>query len=300
MTQAQKVARANFKKAIEYRKKTGVSLKEAFAHVKKNSVSGQRHKDTKSHNVNVRVVSGKKTAKKTAKRKTKTVIVSKQKNNTKSKKLDKLYQALPPGKRKTSWGSTYYEKRSNRSDKGVVLGANYPDSTLVSLSGYQTQKEIVVAGVGNVAKLKKLAPEVKVKVVRKNKDKKIVIRSSFDAIEMFRAYINEEKIETQEIFAVAYLKRNNEVIGVYNHTIGTMNAVNVDVRLIMSAALSLAATSMIICHNHPSGNLQPSRADEDMTQKLLDAGKLHDVQLLDHIILTKDGYMSLADNGIVF
>ena len=292
MTNAQKVARANFKKAIEYRKKTGVSLKEAFAYVKGKKVGGE--------------VSGKKTKKKAVKKKAipvrkkiATKKTSKQ-TGTSSKFYDKLYQAKPPGKRKTKWGTTYYESRANRSDKGVLLGANYPDSTLVSLSGYQTQKEIVVAGVGNVAKLKKLAPEVKVKVIRKKTDKKIIINSSFDAIEMFRAYINEEKIETQEIFAVAYLKRNNEVIGVYNHTIGTMNAVNVDVRLIMSAALSLAATSMIICHNHPSGNLKPSRADEEMTQKLLDAGKLHDIQLLDHIILTKDGYMSLADNGIVF
>lgn len=285
MTQAQKIARENFKKAIAYRQKTGVSLKEAFAHVKEKKVGAVKKKKKQS---------GFKLPK------AKTISVSKQKNNTKSKKADKRVQALPPGKRLSKYGTTYYERRSNRSDKGVLLGTNYTDSTLVSLSGYQTQKEIVVAGVGNVAKLKKLAPEVKVKVIRKKTDKKIIINSSFDAIEMFRAYINEEKIETQEIFAVAYLKRNNEVIGVYNHTIGTMNAVNVDVRLIMSAALSLAATSMIICHNHPSGNLKPSRADEEMTQKLLDAGKLHDIQLLDHIILTKDGYMSLADNGIVF
>jgi hypothetical protein len=287
MTQAQKIARQNFKKAIEYRKKTGCSLKEAFAHIQGKKIGAVKKK-----------------VKKTAKKKKsgsklikpKTISVSKQKNNTKSKKADKNYQALPAGKRISKYGTTYYERRSNRSDKGVLLGNEVP-SKFVSLSGYQTGKEIVVAGVGSVSKLKNLVPEVKVKILRKKSAKKLIITTPTDAVQMFRDYINEEKIETQEIFAVAYLKQNNEVIGVYNHSIGTMNAVNVDVRLIMSAALSLGAVSMILCHNHPSGNLRPSEADRRMTSKLREAGAIHDISLLDHIILTKDGYYSFGDSG---
>jgi DNA repair protein RadC len=280
MTAAQKVARDNFKKAIAYRQKTGVSLKEAFAHVKGKKVGAIKKKATKKAKL----------------LKAKTVIVSKQKNNTKSKKADKRVQALPPGKRLSKYGTTYYERRSNRSDKGVLLGNAMP-SKFVSLSGYNTQKEIVVASVGNVSKLKNLVPEVEVKILRKTKDKKFVVSNAADSVEVFRSYIKDEKIETQEIFAVAYLKQNNQVIGVYNHTIGGMNAVIVDVRLIMSAALSLGAQNMIVCHNHPSGNLRPSEADRRLTSKLREACALYDINLLDHIILTKDNYYSFADSG---
>jgi DNA repair protein RadC len=280
MTAAQKVARDNFKKAIAYRQKTGVSLKEAFAHVKGNKVGAVKKKATKKAKLP----------------KAKTVKVSKQKNNTKSKKADKRVQALPPGKRLSKYGTTYYERRSNRSDKGVLLGNAMP-SKFVSLSGYNTQKEIVVASVGNVSKLKNLVPEVEVKILRKTRDKKFVVSSAADSVEVFRSYIKDEKIETQEIFAVAYLKQNNQVIGVYNHTVGGMNAVLVDVRLIMSAALSLGAQNMIVCHNHPSGNLRPSEADRRLTSKLREACALYDINLLDHIILTKDNYYSFADSG---
>jgi DNA repair protein RadC len=280
MTAAQKVARDNFKKAIAYRQKTGVSLKEAFAHVQGKKVGAVKKKATKKAKLP----------------KAKTVKVSKQKNNTKSKKADKRVQALPPGKRLSKYGTTYYERRSNRSDKGVLLGNAMP-SKFVSLSGYNTQKEIVVASVGNVSKLKNLVPEVEVKILRKTRGKKFIVSSPTDSVEAFRTYIKDEKIETQEIFAIAYLKQNNEVIGVYSHTIGTMNSVSIDVRLVMSAALSLGASNMIICHNHPSGNLRPSEADRRLTSKLREACALYDINLLDHIILTKDNYYSFADSG---
>lgn len=283
MTNAQKIARANFKKAIEYRKKTGVSLKEAFAHVKK-GVSGY-HKDTKSHNVNIRVVSGAKKkvgalpisfsgkvldipfkvfhqydiynnvasivedtnngstiviidgkgsvqtkanafesyvlnnsgysknefgadftrrikkfvtqlsdevkkfnagksktikkidlsvkAKKVAmpKRSTKKAVKKKaapvrkkaatkkaaKQTGSSSKFFDKLYQAKKPGKRKTKWGTTYYESRANRSDKGVLLG--------VSTNMYKMGSINISKLISEIAKESKLKADV-VKILK--------------------------------------------------------------------------------------------------------------------------------------
>jgi hypothetical protein len=115
MTLAQKKARENFKKAIAYRQKTGVSLKEAFAHVKGKKVGAVKKK--------VKKAAKKKTSNKILS-KPKTIKVSKQKNNTTSKKVDKKLKALAPGKRISKYGTTYYENRSNRSDKGILLGVD--------------------------------------------------------------------------------------------------------------------------------------------------------------------------------
>ena len=113
MTQAQKTAKANFKKAIEYRKKTGVSLKEAFAHVYGKKVGAVKKKAAPK--------------KKAVKRGAKTKVLKPIKQRgTSVKSYDKRHQALPSGKRKTAWGTTYYESRANRSDKGVLLGINKP------------------------------------------------------------------------------------------------------------------------------------------------------------------------------
>lgn len=119
MTAAQKTAKANFKKAIEYRKKTGVSLKEAFAHVYGKKVGAVKKKAAPKKKAAVKKAAKKKPVKRGAKTK---VLVSKKQYGTSIKKYDKRHQALPAGKRKTAWGTTYYESRANRSDKGALLG----------------------------------------------------------------------------------------------------------------------------------------------------------------------------------
>lgn len=109
MTQAQKTAKAKFKQAIAYRKKTGVSLKEAFAHIYGKKVGAVKKKIAK---------------KKIAKKKVAKKKVAKKKYGL-NPKLDKLYSAKKPGKRTSSSGNTYYEYRSNRSDKGKFSGIGY-------------------------------------------------------------------------------------------------------------------------------------------------------------------------------
>jgi DNA repair protein RadC len=102
-----------------------------------------------------------------------------------------------------------------------------------------------------------------------------------------------------EEFWIVLLNRANLLIDTYRISQGGISGTVTDVRLILKAALDRMATQLILCHNHPSGNLQPSKEDINITHKIYEAGKLLDVQLLDHIIVSATGYYSLADNGLL-
>lgn len=104
-------------------------------------------------------------------------------------------------------------------------------------------------------------------------------------------------IEIQEHFIAVYLNQANKIIGYYHHSTGTINATMVDTEIVVAVALKTLAKSVIISHNHPSGNLQPSEADRVMTKRIKEALKLFDVALLDHVIVTRDGYFSFAERG---
>ena len=80
---------------------------------------------------------------------------------------------------------------------------------------------------------------------------------------------------------------------------GGMTGTVIDVRLVLKAALDLHATSLILCHNHPSGNLEPSDADKKITRQIKDAGLLMEIPVLDHLIVTQTGYFSFADEGLL-
>jgi len=102
-----------------------------------------------------------------------------------------------------------------------------------------------------------------------------------------------------EEFWIVLLNRANLIIDTYRISQGGISGTVTDVRLILKAALDRMATQLILCHNHPSGNLQPSKEDINITHKIYEAGKLIDIQLLDHIIVSATGYYSLADNGLL-
>lgn len=86
-------------------------------------------------------------------------------------------------------------------------------------------------------------------------------------------------------------------MGIYTLSKGGISGTMVDVKLLLSVALKCVASHIVVVHNHPSGNLTPSRADVDITTKLKKATKQVDILLLDHLIITKDGYYSFADHG---
>jgi len=133
--------------------------------------------------------------------------------------------------------------------------------------------------------------------------KKVVgtkITCSEDAYSVLKEFYPTETIGLQERFVVAYLNRAHDVIGVYEASVGSMTCTIVDIRIILSVALKIAATNLIISHNHPSGNLTPSGLDKDLTNKIKEAGKLIDITVLDHIILSHDGkFSSFANQGII-
>lgn len=89
------------------------------------------------------------------------------------------------------------------------------------------------------------------------------------------------------------------LLHIYNLATGGADQVVVNIRLIFAAALKAAASAIILTHNHPSGRLTPSNADEQITQKVVNAGKIMDILVLDHLIVCKDGYYSFADEGLL-
>jgi DNA repair protein RadC len=144
-----------------------------------------------------------------------------------------------------------------------------------------------------------LVPEVKLRVTRGKKSASDTVTSSTVASEIFKRFIGKNKIETQELVAVAYLNQANKVLGVYVHSIGSISSASVDVRLVLAGALQMGAVGLILCHNHPSGNLKPSEADKTMTKQLIKATSYHNINVLDHIIITKESHFSFAENGLL-
>ena len=106
-------------------------------------------------------------------------------------------------------------------------------------------------------------------------------------------------IEYVEEFKILLLNRACKVLGVFSVSKGGIAGTYADPKVIFAAALKCGASSIILAHNHPSGNLTPSEADKQLTKKLIAAGKLLDIEVPDHLILTVDGYASLGDQGLL-
>jgi DNA repair protein RadC len=102
-----------------------------------------------------------------------------------------------------------------------------------------------------------------------------------------------------EEFWILFLNRSNKVISRLKISQGGVSGTVTDVRIIMKKAVENLASGIIVCHNHPSGNLTPSESDNKITQKIKEAGNLMDVQLLDHLIISGKDYYSYADNGML-
>ena len=125
------------------------------------------------------------------------------------------------------------------------------------------------------------------------------ITHSKDAYVIFKTNWDENKIELQEQFKVMLLNRANKVLGIYEVSTGGMTGTVADPKLIFAAALKAGACGIILVHNHPSNNLKPSIPDEQLTLKIKEGGKLLDIKLLDHLIISSEGYLSMADEGLV-
>jgi DNA repair protein RadC len=125
------------------------------------------------------------------------------------------------------------------------------------------------------------------------------VLTSKDAYAIFLQTWDDNKIDLQEQFKVLFLNNANRVLCIYEVSTGGITGTVADPRLIFSAALKANACSIMLCHNHPSGSLKLSKADEELTEKIKQAGKFLDIKVLDHIILSSEGYFSFADEGIL-
>jgi DNA repair protein RadC len=125
------------------------------------------------------------------------------------------------------------------------------------------------------------------------------ISTSRDAFEVLRRSWDLDKLEFVEQFKVLLTNRANKVLGIFEVSTGGITGTVADPKLIFVAALKSGACGLVLSHNHPSGNLQPSQADIELTKRIKEGGKLLDIQLLDHLIITSEGYCSFSDEGII-
>jgi DNA repair protein RadC len=126
------------------------------------------------------------------------------------------------------------------------------------------------------------------------------ITCSDDAKDLLLQFFPDETIALQERFVVGYLNRANRLIGVYEVSKGGITGTVVDIRLILSVALKSAATGIILAHNHPSGNLNPSDNDKSITEKINHACLFMDIKLLDHLIFSPSrSFLSFVEEGLL-
>lgn len=142
--------------------------------------------------------------------------------------------------------------------------------------------------------------EVKVSYSNKIKaEDRVTVNNGKEAYEVFKKVFPTDLIDYQEVFYILLLNRANQVLGHRMVSMGGVSKTAVDPKIIFSVALLAHATSVILAHNHPSSTLRPSHADIELTKNLIEGGKLLEIVVADHVILTSEGYYSMSEKGII-
>lgn len=159
-------------------------------------------------------------------------------------------------------------------------------SDLTKIRGIGNARAVTIAAALELGRRRKLAelPELP------------QIKCSRDVFELVTPVLSDL---SHEEFWILFLNRSNKVINRMKLSQGGISGTVTDVRMIMKKAIENLASGIIVCHNHPSGNLSPSESDTRITQKIKEAGNLMDIQLLDHLIISDKDYYSFADNGLI-
>jgi DNA repair protein RadC len=157
---------------------------------------------------------------------------------------------------------------------------------LKTLKGIGEAKAITIIAALELGRRRKLAV-----IIEKKK-----ITGSKDVFELFQPALADLPYEE---FWILLLNRSNKIIDKFKISQGGISGTVIDVRMILKNAIEKLASAIILCHNHPSGNLQPSDADIKITTKLKDAARIMDMQVLDHLIITDSSFYSFADEGIL-
>jgi len=179
--------------------------------------------------------------------------------------------------------------------KELLVACNNNLNRLGSLS-YQQIVQFKIKGLGP-AKAVTIAAALELGI-RRDSEEKVVqkITSSKDIAAYLQSLL---QYKDHEVFVVVFLNNANKIIHHEEISKGGITGTVADPKLIMKQALMYNAVSIILCHNHPSGNLKPSRADELITQKIVQAASYLDIKVQDHIIVSHEGYYSFADEGIL-
>ncbi|MBN8674836.1 MAG: DNA repair protein RadC [Chitinophagales bacterium] len=178
-------------------------------------------------------------------------------------------------------------------------------------------KEVMKLGKDNLAELGKLTVKELMKIKGIGEAKAITIAAALElgrrrqataALEksivsnsgdIARFLQTKLKDQRREVFGVLFLNRANKINHFEIVSEGGITGTVADPRVILRKALEQDAVNIILCHNHPSGSLKPSRADEQLTAKIKEAAGYLDIRVLDHIIVSEDGYYSFADEGLL-
>ena len=155
---------------------------------------------------------------------------------------------------------------------------------LQKYNGIGEAKAVIIAAAMELGKRRKISEVID----------KVQITSSRNVFERFHPYMQDL---LHEEFWVVYMNRANKIVDEYRISEGGTSGTVVDVKKVIKRALEKNASSIILCHNHPSGNIQPSKSDEQVTQKLKQAAQFMEMQLLDHLVLGQGRYFSFADEG---
>jgi DNA repair protein RadC len=159
-------------------------------------------------------------------------------------------------------------------------------SDLTKINGIGNARAITIAAALELGRRRKLAEMPDIPQIKCSKD-------VFDLLNPLLSDLAYEE------FWILFLNRSNKVINRMKLSQGGISGTVTDVRLVMKKAIEYLASGIIVCHNHPSGNLNPSDSDTRITQKIKEAGNIMDIQLLDHLIISEKDYYSFADNGLL-
>ncbi len=171
------------------------------------------------------------------------------------------------------------------------------ESDITQLSKMEIRDLIQISGIGEAKASKLMASfELMKRVQYKPSKERSTIRSSKDAFEQVQFHFLDLG---HEEFYVIFLNRGNQVISKELISKGGLSGTIADGKVIFKKALELRASALILTHNHPSGQLRPSEQDKRLTRQLTDFGKLIDLQILDHLIVSQDNYFSFADEGMM-
>jgi DNA repair protein RadC len=157
---------------------------------------------------------------------------------------------------------------------------------LTKIKGIGNARAITIAAALELGRRRKLAEIPEMPQIKCSKD-------VFDLLSPVLSDLPHEE------FWILFLNRSNKVINRMKLSQGGISGTVTDVRMVMKRAIEYLASGIIVCHNHPSGNLNPSESDTRITQKIKEAGNIMDIQLLDHLIISEKEYYSFADNGLL-